>query len=150
MDALQLGTMAFAALLSLGGGPAEPIDHMPPTKAISWALRQVGTPYHYGGDCTAPHSGVGVHQCDCSSLVQQAFKAAGINLPRTARQQVLAGRPIHGLAQLRPGDLLFVRWHVGIYLGEERVLHAPRSGAEVEISALQGYWSENVTAIRRV
>lgn len=91
-----------------------------------------------------------VHQCDCSSLVQQAFKAAGVDLPRTTGQQVLAGRPVRDITHLRGGDLLFVRWHVGISLGEGWVLHAPRSGAEVEISALRGYWSKNVTNIRRL
>jgi cell wall-associated NlpC family hydrolase len=43
--------------------------------AIAWALAQRGTPYTFGGDCTAPHSGVAAHQCDCSSLVQQAYRA---------------------------------------------------------------------------
>ena len=50
---------------------------------IAWALAQRGTPYTFGGDCTAPHSGVAAHQCDCSSLVQQAYRAGGVSLPRT-------------------------------------------------------------------
>src|SRR5438552_9127228 len=44
----------------------------PVVTAIAWALAQRGTPYTFGGDCTAPHSSVAAHQCDCSSLVQQA------------------------------------------------------------------------------
>ncbi|RKF23637.1 peptidoglycan endopeptidase, partial [Micromonospora globbae] len=51
--------------------------------AIGWALAQRGTPYTFGGDCTAPHSGIPARQCDCSSLLQQAYRAAGIAIPRT-------------------------------------------------------------------
>ncbi|RKF20963.1 peptidoglycan endopeptidase, partial [Micromonospora globbae] len=56
---------------------------LPVVTAIGWALAQLGTPYTFGGDCTAPHSGIPARQCDCSSLLQQAYRAAGIAIPRT-------------------------------------------------------------------
>src|SRR4051812_46320060 len=62
--------------------------------AISWALVHFGTPYSYGGDCTAAHAGNPAHQCDCSSLVQQAYRHAGISLPRTSVDQSRTGTPI--------------------------------------------------------
>ena len=50
----------------------------------------MGTPYSFGGDCTNPHGGDPAHQCDCSSLIQQAYKAAGISLPRTSDRDAVA------------------------------------------------------------
>jgi cell wall-associated NlpC family hydrolase len=107
--------------------------------AIRWALAQLGTPYHFGGDCTAPRSGVPARQCDCSSLVQQAYRAAGIVLPRTTHTQIHEGTPVADAGALRPGDLVFLPGHVGIYLGAGLVLDAPHTGDVVKISALQPY-----------
>jgi NlpC/P60 family len=76
--------------------------------AIGWALAQLGTPYAFGGDCTDAHSDNPAHQCDCSSLVQQAYRAAGITLPRTTTDQQHAGTPVTKPAELRPGDLIFI------------------------------------------
>lgn len=118
--------------------------------AISWAAAQLGTPYHYGGSCTAPHSGIPARQCDCSSLVQQAYRHAGITLPRTTKEQIHAGAPIYDTRSLRAGDLLFLPGHVGIYLGYGLVLHAPKTGDVVKISKVQGYWLSNLTGMRRV
>ena len=118
--------------------------------AISWALKQLGTPYHFGGSCTAPHSGNPAKQCDCSSLVQQSYRAAGVNLPRTTGEQINSGTPVYDTDQLRVGDLLFLRGHVGIYLGQHLVIHAPHTGDVVKISRVQGYWMNHLIAIRRV
>jgi len=126
--------------------------------AVGWALRQLGTPYHYGGDCTDPHSGDAAHQCDCSSLVQQAYHAAGISLPRTATAQSHVGTPIPHPDQLQPGDLLLIPGgdgtpsspgHVGLYLGDRLILDAPHTGAVVHISPITPYWLTDLT-IRRV
>ncbi len=70
--------------------------------AIGWALAQLGTPYAFGGDCTAARSGDPAHECDCSSLVQQAYRAAGVGLPRVTGDQVHAGTPVATLAEARP------------------------------------------------
>ncbi len=129
------------------------------TAAIMWAFAQLGTPYHLDGDCTAAHSGDPAHQCDCSSLVQQAYKAAGVNLPRTASDQFHAGTPVADLGQLRPGDLVFVPGadgsmqapgHIGIYLGGGLIIDAPHTGDVVHIGQLQPYWTSNLAGIRRV
>jgi cell wall-associated NlpC family hydrolase len=124
--------------------------------AVSWALAQVGTPYHYGGDCSAAHSGVAAHQCDCSSLVQMAYRARHVGLPRTSSEQVRIGTPIHDLTQLRPGDLVFIPGshgsvtsprHVGMYIGDGLIVQAPRTGENVKISRA-ATWTA-IAAVRR-
>lgn len=142
---------------SLPAGFTLPADTPPAVAtAIAWALAQLGTPYSFGGDCTDPHSGQPAHQCDCSSLVQQAYAAAGVGLPRIAADQSRAGTPVAGADQIRPGDLLFIPGadgtaanpgHVGMALGEGLLVHAPGSGDTVKISSLAGW---DIVAIRRV
>src|SRR5690606_15319841 len=95
-----------------------------------------GTPYVWGGNSI----GRGL---DCSGLVQQAFKAIGINLPRLAQDQMNAGRRI-SRSELRPGDL--VAWdyssrfqgaeHIAIYIGNGKIIEEPRPGRSVQISNL--------------
>jgi cell wall-associated NlpC family hydrolase len=132
----------------------------PPTvvTAVGWALAQLGTPYSFGGDCTDAHSGNPAHQCDCSSLVQQAYRAAGITLPRTTSQQVHAGAAVPNLNQLLPGDLLFIPGsdgtitnprHVGLYLGNGLLIHAPRTGDHVKI-VKQSSWQAHLAQVRRI
>lgn len=125
--------------------------------AISWALQQLGTPYTFGGDCTAPHSGIEARQCDCSSLVQQAYFNAGISLPRTTENQQHAGTPVAGLADLRPGDLIFIPGsdgtvsdpgHVGLYIGQNLVIQAPHTGDVVKLTNV-ATWTP-IAKIRRV
>ncbi|MDH6466062.1 hypothetical protein M2302_006268 [Micromonospora sp. A200] len=138
---------------TLPSGTARPV-----ATAISWALAQRGTPYTFGGDCTAPHSGIPARQCDCSSLVQQAYRAAGITLPRTTSEQVHAGQPATDHRDLRPGDLLFIPGsrgspaqpgHVGLYLGDGLIVQAPHSGDVVKISRLSA-WASQLAAVRRI
>ncbi|MGR6319972.1 C40 family peptidase [Micromonospora soli] len=126
--------------------------------AVGWALAQLGTPYTFGGDCTAPHSGVPARQCDCSSLVQQAYRVAGVGLPRTTSEQVDAGQPVTDYRDLRPGDLLFIPGsrgsaarpgHVGMYLGQGLIVQAPHSGDVVNLTRLSG-WAAQLAAVRRV
>ncbi len=126
--------------------------------AVAWALDQLGTPYHFGGDCSDPHSGNPARQCDCSSLVQQAYRTAGITLPRTAADQSRTGTPIPDPARLQPGDLLFVPGadgtatrpgHVGLFIGDQLVLDAPHDGAVVQVSRISRYWLTDLT-IRRI
>ncbi|RNH99676.1 NlpC/P60 family protein [Micromonospora aurantiaca] len=127
--------------------------------AIGWALRQLGSPYTFGGDCTAPHSGIPARQCDCSSLMQQAYRAAGISLPRTTSEQVHAGSAVTDHRNLRPGDLLFIPGsrgraarpgHVGMYLGQGLLIQAPHSGDVVKVSRLAGGWASQLAAVRRI
>ncbi|MFV2102114.1 C40 family peptidase [Micromonospora sp. LOL_024] len=126
--------------------------------AIGWALQQLGSPYTFGGDCTAPHSGIARHQCDCSSLMQQAYRAARIGIPRTTSEQIHAGTAVTDPRDLRPGDLLFIPGsrgsaarpgHVGMYLGQELLIQAPHTGDVVKISRLSA-WRHNLAAVRRI
>jgi cell wall-associated NlpC family hydrolase len=129
------------------------------TAAIVWAFAQLGTPYSFGGDCTNAHGGDPAHQCDCSSLMQQAYKAGGITLPRTSQDQFHAGAPVPDITGLRPGDLVFVPGadgtmtapgHVGMYLGNGLIIDAPTTGQNVHIGQLAPYWTGNLAGIRRV
>ncbi|SEO73776.1 Cell wall-associated hydrolase, NlpC family [Actinacidiphila rubida] len=120
--------------------------------AITWAMHQLGTPYQWGGSCTDSHGPDPMGRCDCSSLVQQAYREAGITLPRNTYTQVNAGVPVP-LNALRPGDLLFTEGspdhpeHVGIYLGAGLVIAAPHTGTVVRIDPI-AQW--DVLAARRL
>ncbi|MFE9694362.1 C40 family peptidase [Micromonospora sp. NPDC005806] len=126
--------------------------------AIFWAVNQLGTPYHFGGSCTDPHSGDPDKQCDCSSLTQAAYRAAGISLPRITTEQVNAGKPVANPALLLPGDLILIPGsqgtmtnprHVGMYLGGGLVIHAPKTGDVVKITRLSS-WINQIAALRRI
>lgn len=114
-------------------------------------LELVGINYRRGG--TDPDSGL-----DCSGFVQVVFKdAIGLLLPRTAKEQSEIGEKIANKSELKPGDLVFFNTmrrafsHVGIYLGDNRFLHAPRSGAEVRVEDMrQGYWVKRYNGARRI
>ncbi|MFI9826740.1 NlpC/P60 family protein [Streptomyces sp. NPDC051913] len=94
-------------------------------KALAFARSQIGKPYVWGA--TGPDS------YDCSGLTQAAWNAAGISLPRTTYDQVNFGTTV-SLANARPGDLVFFYddvSHVGIYIGNGMMIHAPKPGAYV-------------------
>jgi cell wall-associated NlpC family hydrolase len=91
--------------------------------------------------------------------VQQAYKAAGISLPRVASDQFHAGIEVADLSQVQPGDLVFVPGadgtldapgHVGMYIGGGWVIDAPQTGQVVHIMRVQPYWTDNLAGIRRV
>lgn len=126
------------------GGAASPIA----LKALAFALAQRGKPYVFGAS--------GTNSYDCSSLVQESYRYAGIRLPRTARPQWRTTRPVQVNALL-PGDLLFFgpdksNWdsihHVGIYLGNGKMVHAPQPGDVVKIAPI--WWAEYFGATRVV
>ncbi|WP_051063664.1 C40 family peptidase [Nocardiopsis halophila] len=135
--------------------------HPSAATAISWAKQQLGTPYVYGGTCTDAQMTPTQGNCDCSSLAQIAYQQAGISLNRTTTAQYFGQadqfrtfpgtKPLTNgqLARLMPGDLLYFDTggaggdpsHMGIYLGGTRMLHAPRTGKDVEIIELfDGYY----------
>ncbi|WP_333767879.1 C40 family peptidase [Streptomyces sp. IBSBF 2435] len=108
--------------------------------AISFALAQRGKPYVYGA--TGPGS------YDCSGLTGAAYRAAGVTLGRTTYDQAKQGVAV-SKADLRPGDLVFFYSglsHVGIYLGNGQIVHAPHTGAFVEVAPLS--WMPFATARR--
>ncbi|WP_327115528.1 NlpC/P60 family protein [Streptomyces sp. NBC_01341] len=94
-------------------------------KVLAFARAQIGKPYVWGA--TGPSS------YDCSGLTQAAWKAAGVDLPRTTWDQVEVGTRV-ATANLKPGDLVFFYddiSHVGIYKGDGMMIHAPKPGANV-------------------
>ncbi|MFD8815369.1 NlpC/P60 family protein [Streptomyces sp. NPDC059627] len=106
-------------------------------KAIAFARAQIGKPYVWGA--TGPGS------YDCSGLSQAAWKAAGVSLPRTTYDQVNAGTTV-SLADARPGDLVFFYddvSHVGIYIGNGMMIHAPKPGAYVREESIY-YGGESI------
>ena len=100
--------------------------------AIDFALAQLGDPYVYGG--------AGPNSWDCSGLMMQAWAAAGVSIPRVVGPQYAASQPV-AMGSLQPGDLVFYgdMSHDGMYLGDGRVVHAPRPGKSVEITGLSGF-----------
>ncbi|MEV6617867.1 NlpC/P60 family protein [Streptomyces sp. NPDC051051] len=94
-------------------------------RALAFARAQIGKPYVWGA--TGPDS------YDCSGLTQAAWKAAGVSLPRVTYDQVNAGTTV-SLSAAQPGDLVFFYadvTHVGIYIGNGMMIHAPKPGAYV-------------------
>ncbi|MFI1963495.1 C40 family peptidase [Streptomyces pathocidini] len=122
--------------------------------AIRWALGQVGTLYQWGGTCTDPHGPDPQKRCDCSSLTQQAYAAAGVPLTRTTYTQVGEGHPVSA-QELQPGDLLFTRGtpqvpeHVGLFVGNGLVVHAPGRGKTVRVDPV-ATWQPNILTARRI
>lgn len=100
--------------------------------ALDFALAQIGDPYVYGG--TGPNS------WDCSGLVMKSWAAAGVSIPRVVGPQIAAGTSVP-MDQLQPGDIVAYgdMSHDGLYLGNGRVVHAPRPGKSVEITGLGGF-----------
>ncbi|MFF4361000.1 C40 family peptidase [Streptomyces sp. NPDC001604] len=122
--------------------------------AIRWGLGQLGTPYQWGGTCSAPHGQDPMGRCDCSSLMQASYKAGGVSISRTTYAQVKEGEAV-SVDALKPGDLLFTRGtaaapeHVGMFIGQGLILQAPHTGDVVKISTLTD-WRADIVAARRV
>lgn len=98
--------------------------------AVAYAYRKLGSPYVWGA--TGPDA------FDCSGLVQAAYRSAGISLPRTTYAQIDAGRRVPR-SELLPGDLVFFYSgisHVGIYVGNGQMIHAPNPSAPVRLAPI--------------
>jgi hypothetical protein len=109
---------------------------------VTEAKKYLGVPYVWGG--TDPTKGL-----DCSGLVQLVYKKLGIDLPRVSYEQAKAGTAVASLDQAKPGDILAFGspvHHVAIYIGDNKMIEAPRPGKDVRISDVY----ETPTAIRRV
>lgn len=115
-------------------------------KAVEWALKQVGVNYVYGG--------TGNPGFDCSGLTMRAWEHAGLRLNRTSRDQYKQVLKIRR-DQIRPGDLLF--WgdnaeendpdsvtHVAMYIGDGKIVEAPRPGLQVRVVALDGWRMDRI------
>ncbi|MDQ7056798.1 MAG: C40 family peptidase [Persephonella sp.] len=100
---------------------------------VDLAIGLLGIRYRFGGES--------IWGMDCSAFVQRVYAMAGISLPRTARYQAKYGMYI-SRENLKPGDLLFFRTyarfpsHVGIYIGEGKMIHASSAGKRIIISSI--------------
>ena len=118
--------------------------------AIDQAMDLLGIRYRRGG--SSPESGF-----DCSGFVSHVFREGlGLMLPRSSKEMSKSGEEINR-DELRPGDLVFFNTmrhafsHVGIYLGDNQFVHAPRSGGRVRIEDLrQSYWMKRFNGARRI
>lgn len=98
--------------------------------AVSYAYSKLGSPYVWGA--TGPNA------FDCSGLVLASYRSAGVSLPRTTYAQIDAGRRV-SRSELLPGDLVFFYsgiTHVGIYVGDGKMIHAPNPSAPVRVAPL--------------
>jgi peptidoglycan DL-endopeptidase CwlO len=96
--------------------------------ALDFAMGKIGSPYRYGAS--------GPNAFDCPGLVSWAFKNAGVSLPRTSRAMSRVGTPV-SRDELQPGDLVFFYRpvsHVGIYIGDNKIVHASTRKSPVKIS----------------
>ncbi|MBV9026368.1 MAG: C40 family peptidase [Streptomycetaceae bacterium] len=133
----ELTPSQAAGIASADGSVAHPLTvtdvHAPnarAAKAVAFAFKQLGKAYVWGA--TGPDA------YDCSGLAQAAWAAAGVALPRTTYSQINAGIHVPE-SQLQPGDLVFFYSgisHVGIYIGDDEIIHAPRPGAPIRIASL--------------
>ncbi|WP_292677812.1 transglycosylase SLT domain-containing protein [Nocardioides sp.] len=111
-------------------------------QVVAEARKYLGVPYVWGG--TDPNKGL-----DCSGLVQLVYRNLGIELPRVSRDQAQEGTEVPSLDQAVPGDLLAFGspvHHIGIYIGDGKMIEAPRPGLDVRVSEVY----ETPSTIRRV
>ncbi|MFF1548285.1 NlpC/P60 family protein [Streptomyces sp. NPDC058291] len=98
--------------------------------AVSYAYSKLGSPYVWGA--TGPNA------FDCSGLVLASYRSAGVSLPRTTYAQIGAGRRV-SRSELLPGDLVFFYsgiTHVGLYIGDGQMIHAPNPSAPVRVAPI--------------
>lgn len=120
---------ALDTLLSaVTSGVSQGVDVNRAQKAIEAAYSELGKPYIWGA--------VGPDAFDCSGLMQHVWSSAGVMLPRTSQEQAAAGQTVP-LSAIEPGDLVVYfsgRTHVGMYVGNGLIIHAPRPGSAVQFA----------------
>ena len=128
---------------------------------VSYSDTFLGMNYLWGGTTPAILDAAGKYKSggfDCSGFVQYAYKHFGINLPRTTMDQINKGISIK-IDNLKNGDLVFFMTnsalpyqvsHVGIYIGNNKFIHSPKSGDVIKISVLTGYYKERFVIGKRI
>jgi cell wall-associated NlpC family hydrolase len=111
---------------------------------VRYARRFIGTPYSWGG--ASPQSGF-----DCSGFVRYVYAHFGISLPHSSFGDLWRGRRV-ARRNLEPGDVVFFDGnnHVGIYIGGNRMIHAPHSGTVVQITTMNDWYGATYDAARRL
>ncbi|WP_157314623.1 C40 family peptidase [Chitinibacter sp. GC72] len=125
-------------------------DYQPAQDLLLSAMSLIGVKYTWGGN--TPESGL-----DCSGFIKYVFQnSMNITLPRTAFEMAHTGQSIDK-SELKPGDLVFFNTlgrtfsHVGIYLGDNRFIHSPRAGRNVEVANMNiNYWQSRFNGARRI
>jgi len=148
---MKSAAVPFLLCAALALGPAAANEILPTVDIPMYAVSLVGTPYRLGG--SDPQQGL-----DCSGFVNHVFRqTAGLQLPRDSQAISQVGLELDP-AELQPGDLVFFNTldrpfsHVGIYLGDNRFVHAAssRSGGVMLSSLSDRYWSLRFEGARRV
>lgn len=148
---MKSAAVLFLLYAALASGPAAASEILPTIDIPMYAVSLVGTPYRLGG--SDPQQGL-----DCSGFVNHVFRqTAGLQLPRESQAISQVGLELDP-AELQPGDLVFFNTldrpfsHVGIYLGDNRFVHAAssRSGGVMLSSLSDHYWSIRFEGARRV
>lgn len=133
----------FAALLAklTGSAAASPAQDAFGQQLVDDARGFIGTPYVLGGSST---SGI-----DCSGLVKTVLAKYGVDAAHDSSVQATMGTEVSSLAEARPGDLIVFNdgHHIGIYAGDNKVIHAPSPGKKV---VEQELWTDQPYAIRRI
>jgi cell wall-associated NlpC family hydrolase len=157
IDSFFIAAPQYIPQVKTKGGEAHKEEGKPSAKkpagemgmiAARTAERFVGIPYRWGGDTV-------VDGMDCSGFVRAVYNLCGVTIPRTSREQFGVGETV-GRNDLAEGDLVFFGVseslinHVGIYVGNNRFVHAPRRGDDIKISSLdEAYFARKFVGARR-
>ena len=144
--------LIFLLLAACSSTPTRqyPVSGDQMNELVMYAVSLADTPYHYGGNSAS--SGF-----DCSGFVGHVYRhSLGLSMPRTSREISRLGKPV-SQSELSPGDLVFYNTqnasfsHVGIYIGDGKFVHSPRSGESVRTEQMQmRYWLARYDGARRI
>lgn len=128
---------------AVGANTEIPTGSVTGSDVVATAKKYLGVPYVFGGEDA---NGV-----DCSGLVQRVFKDLGIDVPRLVSGQSTLGTEVASLKDAKPGDLIVndTGGHIAIYLGDNKILYAPKPGDRVKINDVY-YPESQIVTIRRV
>jgi len=143
--------IGFAGLGFTGAGQADALSSSTATSLVNYADNYLGTPYKFGASTST------TRYFDCSSFTKHVFKKFGYNLPRTAREQAKVGKYV-AKSNLKKGDLVFFKvpsrgsgiGHVGIYVGNGKMIHTYGAGGVKFSSINTTYWKQKYVTARRL